>query len=235
MSELAAEILELALTTARKAGELVSARPANFDLNQKSSIDDFATQMDHASEKLIVESILAARPDDGLIGEEGASRPSRSGITWVIDPIDGTVNYYYGLPGWNISIWHGVRGGGAFRNGAPIRCNNPEELNKSLVATGFSYDRETRIKQSNFITTLVADVRDIRRTGAAATDLCAVATGWVDAYFESNLNEWDIAAGGLIAREAGALLSGRQGSEANKEMTLCAGPALHALLSQRIG
>ena len=133
------------------------------------------------------------------------------------------------------SIWHGVRGGGAFRNGAPIRCNNPEELNKSLVATGFSYDRETRIKQSNFITTLVADVRDIRRTGAAATDLCAVATGWVDAYFESNLNEWDIAAGGLIAREAGALLSGRQGSEANKEMTLCAGPALHALLSQRIG
>ncbi len=256
MSELAAEILELALATARKAGELVSARPANFDLNQKSSMDDFATQMDHASEKLIVESILAARPDDGLIGEEGASRPSKSGITWVIDPIDGTVNYYYGLPGWNISIaakdeegvlvgvvnapslnsiWHGVRGGGAFRNGAPIRCNNPEELNKSLVATGFSYDRETRIKQSNFITTLVADVRDIRRTGAAATDLCAVATGWVDAYFESNLNEWDIAAGGLIAREAGALLSGRKGSEADKEMTLCAGPALHALLLQRIG
>jgi myo-inositol-1(or 4)-monophosphatase len=256
MTELAAELLELALSISRKAGELVSARPENFDLNQKSSIDDFATQMDIASEKLIVESILAARPDDGLIGEEGASRPSKSGITWVIDPIDGTVNYYYGLPGWNISIaakdkdgvlvgvvnaptlnslWHATRGGGAFRNGAPIKCNNPKDLNMSLVATGFSYDRETRIKQSNFITTLVADVRDIRRTGAAATDLCSVATGWVDAYFESNLNEWDIAAGGLIAREAGAVLTGKLGSEANKEMTLCAGPALHALLSERIG
>jgi myo-inositol-1(or 4)-monophosphatase len=256
MSELAAELLELALSTARKAGELVSSRPENFDLHQKSSIDDFATQMDHASEKLIVESILAARPDDGLIGEEGASRPSKSGITWVIDPIDGTVNYFYGLPGWNISIaakdesgvlvgvvnapslnsiWHGVRGGGAFRNNVPIRCNQTMELERSLIATGFSYDRESRIKQAEFITGLIADVRDIRRTGAAATDLCAVATGWVDGYFETSLNEWDIAAGGLIATEAGAVLSGRMGAQAGKEMTICAGPALHALLSARIG
>jgi len=253
---LSAELLELALSTARKAGELLMARPENFDLNQKSSARDFATHMDHASEKLIVESILTARPDDGIIGEEGSDRPSKSGITWVIDPIDGTVNYFYGLPGWNVSIaakdsegvvvgvvnaptlgalWHGVRGGGAFLNNKAIRCNDPVPMQEALLGTGFSYNSDQRQRQAEFFLDIVRDIRDIRRTGGAAVDLCCVATGWTDGYFERDLHEWDLAAGGLIAREAGALVSGRQGGPAGFEMTICAGPTLHAALVARIG
>jgi len=254
--ELNTELLNLALIVARAAGDLLMTRPPSFDLNQKSSARDFATQMDHASEKLIVDSILMARPGDGIIGEEGSSRPSKSGITWVIDPIDGTVNYFYGLPGWNVSIaakdadgvvvgvvsaptlnsiWHGARGEGAFRNGEQIHCNTGVEMKEALIATGFSYDENESVAQAQFIVDLMPDIRDIRRFGAAAVDLCAVATGWVDGYFESSLNEWDLAAGGLIAQEAGALVTGRLGAPAGREMTICAGPSLHAALSTRIG
>ena len=140
------ELLQLALKIARQAGDLLVDRPASWDLTVKSTAIDIATQMDHASEKLIVESILAARPDDGIIGEEGTSRASKSGITWVIDPVDGTVNYFYGLPGWAISIaakdengtlvgvvhsptvnstWHASKDGGAFLNNVKIACNDP--------------------------------------------------------------------------------------------------------------
>jgi len=250
------ELLALAIDVARKAGELTSARPDNFDLSQKSNVRDFATQMDLASEKLIVSEILKARPDDGIIGEEGSDRTSRSGITWVIDPIDGTVNYFYGYPGWNISIaakdekdvlvgvvispslsslWHASRGDGAFLNNKPIKCNDPVDLADALIATGFSYDLERRVAQGKFIADLAPRVRDIRRGGAGAVDLCFVASGAVDGFFESSLNEWDVAAGGLIAREAGAVLSGRNGGPANKEMTILAGPTLHAQLVREIG
>jgi myo-inositol-1(or 4)-monophosphatase len=212
--------------------------------------------MDTAAEKLIVESLLAARPDDGIIGEEGSERPSKSGITWVIDPIDGTVNYFYGLPGWNISIaakdargvlvgvvsaptinsvWHAIRGGGAFLNGNSIRCNEDVELESALIATGFSYSASQRVHQAAFVATLIPRVRDIRRFGAAAVDLCAVASGWTDGYFEASLNEWDLAAGGLVATEAGALVTGRNGGPAGKEMTIAAGKALHAALVAQIG
>ena len=139
------ELLDLALRIARQAGDLLVDRPASWDLTVKSTAIDIATQMDIASEKLIVESILAARPDDGIIGEEGASRESKSGVTWVIDPVDGTVNYFYGLPGWAVSIAatdesgtlvgvvhsptvnttvHASKGGGAFLNDVKIACND---------------------------------------------------------------------------------------------------------------
>ena len=255
----AKELLDLALSTARRAGDLLMARPESFNLNQKTSARDFATHMDHASEKLIVESILSARPDDGIIGEEGSERLSKSGITWVIDPIDGTVNYFYGLPGWNVSIaakdsegvivgvvnaptlgplgalWHGVRGGGAFLNEKPIRCNEPVQMQEALLGTGFSYNSDQRQRQAEFFLEIVRDIRDIRRTGGAAVDLCCVATGWTDGYFERDLHEWDLAAGGLIAREAGAVVSGRLGGPAGHEMTICAGPTLHSALAARIG
>ena len=256
MDSLARELLELALFTARKAGDLLTPRPDNFSLKQNTSARDFATQMDQASEKLIVESILAVRPGDGIIGEEGSERSSTTGITWVIDPIDGTVNYFYGLPAWNISIaakdsegvlvgvvnaptinsiWQGVRGHGAFLNDKPISCTDPVELHEALIATGFSYDQAKRGLQAKFISELIVEVRDIRRVGAAAVDLCGVASGWFDGYFEKDLHEWDLAAGGLIAREAGALVTGRNGGPAGNEMTICAGPALHAALVARIG
>ena len=255
-SDLTNELLALALGIAQKAGELLTNRPDTFDINQKSSARDFATHMDHASEKLIVREILEARPNDGIIGEEGTARTSTSGITWVIDPIDGTVNYFYNLPGWNISIaakdeegvligvvyaptlnslWHASRAGGAFLNDRAIHVSQADALSDSLIATGFSYDLAERVRQGEFIATLIPRVRDIRRNGAAAVDLCHVASGAIDGYFETGLKEWDLAAGGLIAREAGALVSGRNGQEAGEAMVIAAGPALHALLSTEIG
>ncbi len=249
-------LLELAIAVSHEAASLLSSRPTNFEINQKSSAVDFATQMDHASENLIVERLLAARPMDGIIGEEGSSRPSQSGITWVIDPLDGTVNYFYDLPGWNVSIaakdadgvivgvvnapsinslWSATRGGGAFLNGAPIRCNDPVAIELALLGTGFSYSVEKRVGQAAFVNDLIPQIRDLRRQGAAAVDLCHVAMGALDGYFERDLKEWDLAAGGLIAREAGALVTGRLGGAPGEEMVIAAGPALHAALTARIG
>ena len=247
------QLLELALDIARQAGDLLVNRPASWELTVKSTAIDIATQMDHASEKLIVDAILAARPDDGIIGEEGANRESTTGLTWVIDPVDGTVNYFYGLPGWNISIaikdesgtlvgvvhsptiastWHASRGGGAFLNNAEIKCNNPVELSRALIATGFAYDVKDRVNQIEVVDILIPKIRDIRRIGAAATDLCFVATGMIDGYFETGLKEWDLAAGALIATEAGAVVTTH--SWRGMELTSAAGPALHAQLCVEI-
>lgn len=248
------QLLDLALRVGKKAAELLMQRPDILEVSTKSSDVDIVTQMDKASEALIVSSILAERPQDGMIGEEGADRDSTSGITWVIDPLDGTVNYFYGLPGWNVSIaakdkdgvvvgvvvcptlnstWWAVRGGGAFHNGDKLQCNNPVELNRSMLATGFAYESEKRALQLQFINTLMPEIRDIRRNGAAAVDLCFVGAGNVDAYFESGLHEWDVAAGGLIAQEAGAVLTQHQIGGQN--FTLAAGAHLHQSLRNTLG
>ena len=253
---LAIELLNLAESIALKAGSLLVNRPSKFDLDEKSGVFDFATQMDHESEKLIVSEILAARPDDGLIGEEGANRESKSGVTWVIDPIDGTVNYLYDIPGWCISIaakdrdgglagvvyspatqslWKAHRGGGAFLNGIPIKCNDPVALNRALVGSGFAYDLEKRKIQAALIARLLPEIRDLRRLGACAVDICHVASGSLDAYFEAGVNEWDYAAAGLIATEAGAMISIDKGIwNGEKNMVIVAGPALHPALSAQI-
>jgi myo-inositol-1(or 4)-monophosphatase len=253
---LAIELLNLAESIALKAGSLLVNRPSKFDLDEKSGVFDFATQMDHESEKLIVGEILAARPNDGLIGEEGANRESKSGVTWVIDPIDGTVNYLYDIPGWCISIaakdrdgglagvvyspatqslWKAHRGGGAFLNGNPIKCNDPVALNRALVGSGFAYDLEKRKIQAALIARLLPEIRDLRRLGACAVDMCHVASGSLDAYFEAGVNEWDYAAAGLIATEAGAMISIDTGIwNGEKNMVIVAGPALHPALSAQI-
>jgi len=246
-----AELLKLAESVARSAGAHLMNRPATFTFTEKSSAVDFATQMDQQAEELIVKQLLGARADDGIIAEEGAAKESKSGITWVIDPLDGTVNYLYGLPGWNVSVaakdkdgvlagvvyapsingfWSATRGGGATYNGKKIKCNDPITLDKALLATGFAYDLDLRIKQGQVISNLLPRIRDLRRNGAAAVDLCYVAMGALDGYFEASLNEWDHAAGGLIATQAGAVISGRAGGPANKDLVVCAGPALHAQL-----
>jgi myo-inositol-1(or 4)-monophosphatase len=250
------EIKTLAESIARAAGELLNTRPDYFDLEIKSSAVDFATQMDKSSEKLIVERILAARPDDGIIGEEGSAIESKSGVTWVIDPLDGTVNYFYGIPGWNIciavkdnegvqvgvvnaptinSFWSATRGGGATHNGKKISCNDPVELDRALVGTGFAYELARRYEQAEMLSKLIPKIRDIRRLGAAGVDLCFVAMGKLDAFYEYGLNEWDLAAGGLILEEAGGVVTGRNGGVAGKEMVIAAGPALHARLVAEIG
>ena len=248
---MSAELLKIADSVARAAGKHLMNRPASFTFTEKSSAVDFATQMDKQAEELIVKQLLTYRPDDGIIAEEGSAKESKSGITWVIDPLDGTVNYLYGLPGWNVSIaakdkdgvvvgvvyapsidgvWSGVRGGGATYKGVKIKCNDPVELGKALLGTGFAYDLNLRVSQGETMAKLLPRIRDLRRNGAAAVDLCYVAMGALDGYFESSLNEWDHAAGGLIAIEAGAVVSGRGGGAPNSDLVICAGPALHAQL-----
>lgn len=243
------ELLALAQRVGREAAAMLADRPAELEVNTKSTAIDVVTQMDIAVEAFIVRELLAARPDDGLIGEEGAERPSTSGITWVIDPLDGTVNYLYDMPGWNVSIaakdesgslvgvvtapsinstWWAVRGEGAFHNGKPISCNDPIELNRALLATGFQYDTAHRAAQIEHVSALLPGIRDLRRNGAAAVDLCHVAMGRVDGYFEHGLKEWDWAAGGLIALEAGARFE--RFGQAPYMMTVAAGPALFAEL-----
>ncbi len=244
-SGLAAELLALAHDVASQAAELLMQRPSHFDLTEKSTAIDFATQMDEKAEALIVESILRARPDDGIVAEEGAARESKSGITWVIDPLDGTVNYFYGLPGWNVSIaardengslvgvvaaptinslWHAVRGEGAFHNGEKIRSTSEIPLDRALLGTGFAYDVADRTEQIAMVSSLLPRVRDIRRMGSAAVDLCHVGMGALDGYFERGLKEWDWAAGALVATEAGAQVA-HLGDGARK-LTVAAGPAL---------
>lgn len=247
------ELLELALSIAKQAGQLLVDRPASWDLTFKSTAIDIATQMDIASEKLIVNAILSARPDDGIIAEEGADRATTSGYTWVIDPVDGTVNYFYGLPGWNISIavkddqgtvagvvhaptinstWHATRGGGAFLNGVVIACNEPIQLDRALISTGFAYDVKDRANQLDIVNQLLPKIRDIRRMGAAATDLCFVASGIVDGYVETGLKEWDLAAGALIATEAGATVTTH--AWRGMELTVAGGNHLHSQIMREI-
>jgi myo-inositol-1(or 4)-monophosphatase len=249
-----AELLELARKVGLDAGALLMERPPAFEIESKSTAIDIATQMDKKAEKFIVESLLAARPDDGIIGEEGSAVESKSGITWVIDPLDGTVNYFYGLPGWNVSIaakdkdgsivgvvtaptinstWWATRGGGAFYNGHQIRCNEPIAVDRALIATGFQYDVAHRTTQMTDLAKLVPLARDVRRNGAAAVDLCHVAMGALDGYYEAGLKEWDWAAGGLVATEAGARFA--QYGQEPLRTTLAAGPTLHAHLASLLG
>nr|WP_205379318.1 inositol monophosphatase family protein [Streptomyces sp. SID7805] len=243
------ELLELALEAARRAGTLLrEGRPADLGVAAtKTSPIDVVTEMDIASEKLITGFLAEHRPDDGFLGEEGASVAGTSGVRWVIDPVDGTVNYLYGLPSWAVSIaaekdgetvagvvaapmrgetYRAVLGGGAYRDGERLHHRPAPPLSQALVATGFGYLAERRAGQAEVVRTLLPRVRDIRRGGSAAIDLCDVACGRLDAYYERGLNPWDLAAGELIAREAGALTGGRPGEAASGELTLAASPAL---------
>ncbi|KUL52812.1 inositol-phosphate phosphatase [Streptomyces sp. NRRL F-4489] len=247
------ELLDLALEAARRASALLrDGRPADLGVAAtKTSPIDVVTEMDLASEKLITDVIGERRPDDGLLGEEGAGTPGTSGVRWVIDPVDGTVNYLYGLPSWAVSIaaeqdgetvvgvvavpergetFHAVRGGGAYRNGEAIRHRPAPPLSQALVATGFGYLTERRAAQAEVVRTLLPRVRDIRRGGSAAIDLCDVACGRLDGYYERGLNPWDLAAGVLIATEAGALTGGRPGRPASHELTVAASPGVFAEL-----
>ncbi|WP_129306120.1 inositol monophosphatase family protein [Streptomyces sp. L2] len=249
-----ADLLGLAQEAARRAGELLrDGRPADLAVaHTKSSPIDVVTEMDIAAEKLITDLISGRRPDDGFLGEEGASAAGTSGVRWVIDPLDGTVNYLYGLPTWAVSIaaeqdgetvvgvvaapmrgetYHAVRGGGAWATGAwegerPLSCRTETPLAHALVSTGFNYVAEVRAHQAEVAARLVPRVRDIRRGGSAAIDLCDVACGRLDGYYERGLHAWDLAAGDLIAREAGALTGGRPGKRPTGELALAATPGV---------
>ncbi len=226
--ELAA-LRDLAVDLAEEAAALLAAglHHDRTEVDTKSSGTDMVTEMDRASEALIVGRIADARPHDAIVGEEGADRAGASGVRWVIDPLDGTTNYLYGLPGWNVSIGveidgepvagavvvpaHGetfaaARGHGATCNGVLLRIGSPVSLATTLVGTGFAYDPTTRADQARFLVDLLPRVRDVRRSGAAATDLCSLAAGRLDAYYEAGLAPWDRSAGTIVAREAGAVV-----------------------------
>jgi myo-inositol-1(or 4)-monophosphatase len=214
---------------------------AKATVETKSSATDMVSEMDRASEHLIVSGLLAERPGDGIVGEEGSSTDGVTGLRWVIDPLDGTTNYLYGHPGWAVSIAavHGevvtaTRGGGARRNGEPISCSAADDVATALVGTGFGYDPERRRAQGEVIAGLLPRVRDIRRMGAAAVDLCSVGCGRLDAYYERGLAWWDLAAGALVATEAGAVVSSLDGGPMVPGSVLAAAPRLAAPLREAL-
>jgi myo-inositol-1(or 4)-monophosphatase len=247
-------LLELAVRTAREAADLVARGRATAaeHVDVKSSPVDVVTAVDTASEELIVRRLLSARPDDGLLGEEGAVREGTSGVRWVIDPIDGTVNFLYDLPAYAVSIaaevdgevvagvvlnvatgeqFTATAGGGAHLESpgrGPVRLSGsrPVSLEQTLVATGFGYRVEQRRAQGAVVAELLPRVRDIRRNGSSALDLCSAAAGRLDAYYELDLNPWDYAAGALVAAEAGLVVMGLPGSPFGKPMAIAAAPSI---------
>jgi myo-inositol-1(or 4)-monophosphatase len=239
-----AELSGLARRTAAEAAALIQRMRAEaVDVaGTKSSATDVVTRADLAAEDLIRERILAARPDDGFIGEEGQDVRSTSAVTWVVDPIDGTVNYLYGLPHYAVSIaaqvasetvvgvvrapvlgaeFWAVRGRGSFRGDARLQVRQGSDWSAALVATGFGYEAAIRERQGRAVAALLPQIRDIRRLGSCALDICAVAEGMVDAYVESGPNLWDHAAAALVAQEAGARFE-VQPSATGRDLLLCA-------------
>ena len=252
------DLLALAVAAAREAGDLLAehhGRPAV--VGTKSSPTDVVTEMDQAAERMIRARILAARPDDAILGEEGGQTGGGAPVRWIVDPLDGTVNYLYGLPDWAVSVaaeeagtvvagavfvprrgelfsaalgqgaW--LRPAGPGGNDLPavrLTCNRDVPLSHALVATGFGYEEGQRLIQAEVLRGVLPRVRDIRRGGSCAVDLCSLASGRVDAFYERGVNLWDIAAGTLIAHEAGAVVGGLAGKPAGPSMTIGASPAL---------
>jgi myo-inositol-1(or 4)-monophosphatase len=248
------DLLRLAEDIAREAGDMLLAKRPTMseDVETKSSPTDVVTDLDKASERLIRSRVLAARPGDRILGEEdgeqGGEQGGDSGVRWIVDPIDGTVNFLYGLPEWAVSIavevdgeivagvvnvpprgelFAAARGEGAWLGGERLRCNTGVPLSQALVATGFGYLRERRVVQAEVLASVLPRVRDIRRGGSCAIDLCSVASGRVDAYYERGTNYWDFAAAGLVATEAGARLGGLNGRPYGNDFGLCAAPELY--------
>jgi myo-inositol-1(or 4)-monophosphatase len=270
---------DLAVEAAEAAGRfLVDERPDDLGVaSTKSTPTDIVTVMDVAAERLIADLIRSRRPDDSFLGEEGsgdtasggegdapglpdpahaaASAAAASDVRWVVDPVDGTVNYLYGIPAYGVSIaaevggvvvaaavvnpvlgetFHAVRGEGAWLGERPLRVTGVTDLGQALVATGFGYDAGRRAAQAAVVASLLPQVRDVRRAGAASLDLCAVACGRVDGYYERGLQPWDLAAGGLIAAEAGARVEGLHGAAAGGELVVAAGPGIFTALHDRL-
>jgi myo-inositol-1(or 4)-monophosphatase len=282
----ARELLVIAIGAALEAGQLLASKEGRVGVAAtKSSPTDVVTEMDGRAEELIRARILVARPDDAILGEEGGQvdgAAAAAPVRWVVDPLDGTVNYLYGLHDWAVSIgvevdragdgdarggeqgreivagavyvpmrgelFTAVRGEGAWlestrgpgASGAPaesaipdstferipLRCRPGVPLDQALVATGFGYRAERRTVQGEVVAALLPRIRDIRRNGAASVDLCAVAAGRLDGYYERGLNYWDYAAGALIAAEAGAVVGDSRGGPPSTSMTVAAGPGL---------
>ena len=246
----AVALMNVAAGVARRAGDtvLVGRRSGPVEADTKSTPTDMVTLWDGRAESLIVRELSERRPHDGVMAEEGSARESDTGIVWVVDPIDGTTNFLYGLAGFAVSIaatfdgrsiagavylpasrelFVAARDHGSWLGGRRLTCSSARRPDRALVGTGFSYDADERSRQGRRIAGLIGRVRDVRRLGAAAPDLCFVADGRLDAYFEENLRPWDVAAGSLIAEEAGARVTDFSGGPASTGQILAAAPGIH--------
>jgi len=258
------ELMAVAERIAREAGSLVSdGRPDRVTVAAtKTSQQDVVTAMDYASEELLRRRLAELRPDDGVLGEERGFAAGPSGVTWVVDPIDGTVNYLYGQPSYAVSVaavtgpagqapdprtwtvlascvhaptlgltYTAARGRGAWRDGVRLTLGpGPDELSGCLLGTGFGYLAQRRAVQGRVVAALLPQVRDIRRIGSAAVDLCSVAAGALDAHYERGLQPWDLAGASLVVTEAGGVVVGLRGRPASDEMTVAGPPAVVARL-----
>ena len=270
------ELLALAAETATATATMLAeegARQRPEVVQTKSSLTDVVTAMDRRAEAMITERIRGARPDDTILGEEGGENrgAGQTGVRWIVDPLDGTVNYLYGLADWSVSIaaesgggivagvvavplrgetYLAARGHGATVRTAAgpatavgrgrtaatpaLRCNQGVPLAQALVGTGFGYLPGRRQVQGEVVSALLPRIRDIRRGGSASVDLCSVAAGRLDAFYERGLNYWDYAAGGLIAEEAGARVTGLGGRPPGPAFAVAAGPGLYDELAEAL-
>jgi myo-inositol-1(or 4)-monophosphatase len=237
------QLRDLAVRLAeRAAGIHREGRQRGFTVNEKSSATDLVTEIDRAAERAIVEGILAERPEDAILGEEGTDRDGTTGVRWLIDPLDGTANYVRGYPDYCVSIGievngradvgvvvdsrgvrtEGVRGAGALRNGQPVRPSDRADLATVVLATGFGYHPSERARQALVASVVLPRVADIRRAGSAAWDLVAAAAGEVDAYYEVGIQPWDLCAGRAIVEAAGGVV--RTISQSDGEELVVASP-----------
>ncbi|MEW2374803.1 inositol monophosphatase family protein [Micromonospora sp. NPDC047812] len=256
-----AELLEIAVEVARDAAATAHRmRVEGVSVAAtKSTVTDVVTAADRAVERQVIDALRRLRPGDAVLGEEygaGETGPvAPGGVRWIVDPIDGTVNYLYGIPHCAVSLaaevdgevvagvvrnvstgeeWTATVGGGAWRDGERLRCSTETDLGQALVATGFGYDPGRRAHQARVVAELIPHIRDIRRFGAAALDLCLAAEGRVDAYYEKGLAAWDQAAGALVATEAGLLVAGLGGLPAGPDLVIAAPAALFGPLHDRL-
>ncbi|MCX4385930.1 inositol monophosphatase [Micromonospora peucetia] len=255
------ELLEIAVEVAREAAATAyRMRVEGVSVAAtKSTVTDVVTAADRAVERQVIDALRRLRPGDAVLGEEygaGETGPvAPGGVRWIVDPIDGTVNYLYGIPHCAVSLaaevngevvagvvrnistgeeWTATAGGGAWRDGERLRCSTESDLGQALVATGFGYDPGRRAHQARVVAELISHIRDIRRFGAAALDLCLAAEGRVDAYYEKGLAAWDQAAGALVATEAGLLVAGLGGLPAGPDLVIAAPAALFEPLHDRL-
>ena len=252
------ELRALAVDVAQEAGALLRERfgsPAR-GVAAKSTATDLVSDADRDAEALIVRRLRAARPDDAVIGEEGTSRAGSSGLSWYVDPLDGTINYLYGIPHWCVTLAcadaHGAVAGvvhdpnrgetfvaersrGAFLGGKRLAVSSESDLGRALLATGFGYDAAVRSLQGATVGRILPEVRDLRRFGSAALDLAWLASGRYDAYFESGINPWDVEAGILLVSEAGGRVTRLDGiADDRRPSVVASNAALHGALLARV-
>jgi myo-inositol-1(or 4)-monophosphatase len=242
------ELERLAIELAQRAAGVVRDGAADgLAVSAKSTATDLVTQVDRATERWLVDALTERRPRDAVLGEEGGGRTGTSGVRWLLDPIDGTVNFVLGIPHYAVSVaaeldgvvvagavcnpvsgelFHARLGGGGYLDDRRLSGPRDVPLERAVVATGFSYAADVRTRQVAALAPMLPRIGDVRRLGAASLDLCFLAAGRLDAYFEAGLNPWDHAAGGLVATEAGCLVTGLRGRPPSERLYAAAGPGL---------